>query len=147
MNKTSTNKTQATRASVLHFLDAIEDEQKRKDAKLIDKIFRKISGHNPVMWGSSIVGYGAYHYRYKSGREGDYMRIGFSPRKQSLTLYIMPGFDDYTSLLENLGKHKTGKSCLYIKKLADVDINWLTKIARRAWRDMNSQYPESEQER
>ena len=135
------NKTQPTKASVAQFLNSIEDERKRRDAKRIDKLFREVTGEKPVMWGPSIIGYGTYHYRYASGREGDCMRLGFSPRKQNLTLYIMPGFDRYDSLLEELGKHTTGKSCLYVKRLDDIDLDVLADLAREAWDEMNRRYP------
>jgi hypothetical protein len=135
------NKTQPTRLSVSEFLSGIEDERRRRDAKALDKLFRGITGEKPVLWGPSIVGYGSYHYKYDSGREGDSMRIGFSPRKQNLTLYIMPGFRDYSSLLKELGKHKTGKSCLYVKTLEDVKVGVLKKLARKAWHDMKKRYP------
>src|SRR5687767_12384979 len=111
------NKTKRTLKSATAFIDAIEDERRRRDARTLDELFRSVSGEDPIMWGPSIVGYGTYHYRYDSGREGDFMRIGFSPRKQDLTLYIVPGFDGLDSLMKKLGKHKTGKSCLYIKSL------------------------------
>jgi hypothetical protein len=137
------NKTQPTKESVAKFLNAIEDENKRRDAKTIDKLFREITGEKPVMWGPSIIGYGTYHYKYASGREGDFMRLGFSPRKQSLTLYIMPGFKKYDALLAELGKHKTGKSCLYVKRLADIDFELLRTLARESWDEMNRKYPPS----
>ncbi len=135
------NKTKPTKASVAQFLNGIENEKKRRDAKAIDKLFREISGEKPTMWGPSIIGYGTYHYRYDSGREGDFMRLGFSPRKQSLTLYIMPGFKRYKSLLGKLGKHKTGKSCLYVHRLDDVDLDVLREIAQDSWDEMNRRYP------
>jgi hypothetical protein len=135
------NKTQPTRQSVAEFFNSIEDEQKRRDAKKIDKLFREVSGEKPVMWGPSIVGYGTYHYEYASGREGDFMRLGFSPRKQSLTLYIMPGFKRYDALLKGLGKHSTGKSCLYVKRLEEIDFDVLRTLAEAAWAEMDRKYP------
>jgi hypothetical protein len=107
----------------------------------MDKLFRELTGEKPVLWGPSIVGYGTYHYQYDSGREGDFLRIGFSPRKQNLTIYIMPGYSDYSSLLKELGKHKKGKSCLYVKKLEDIKMGVLKKIVRRGWQDMKKRYP------
>lgn len=137
-------KTKKTKRSVSAFLNAVEDEQKRKDAKALDKIFREITGKKPAMWGSSIVGYGTYHYKYPSGQEGDWMRTGFSPRKQALTVYIMPGysFPDQQDLLAKLGPHKTGKSCLYIKRLSDVHIPTLKRIIKKGWAGMNKRYPQ-----
>lgn len=135
------NKTQPTKQSVAQFLNGIEDEQKRREAKAIDKLFRLVTGVKPTMWGPSIVGYGTYHYKYDSGREGDSMRLGFSPRKQNFSLYIMPGFKKYDALLAKLGKHKTGVSCLYVKRLDDIDFNVLENLAREAWAEMNRKYP------
>ena len=135
------NKTRPTRSSVAAFLNGIEDDRKRRAAKEIDKLFREITGEKPRMWGPSIIGYGTYHYKYDSGREGDFMRLGFSPRKQSLTLYIMPGFEQYDALLKKLGKHKTGKSCLYVKRLEDIDMDVLRALAQESWEEMNRRYP------
>ena len=135
------NKTRPTKESVAQFLSAIDDEQKRRDAKKIDKLFREITGEKPTMWGPSIIGYGTYHYKYASGREGDFMRLGFSPRKQNLTLYIMPGFKKYDALLGRLGKHSTGKSCLYVKRLDQIDFDVLRELAEEAWNEMNRKYP------
>ena len=115
------NKTAPTGESVEAFLSGIEDEQKRRDSFELLRLFAEATGEEPVMWGDSIVGYGTYHYRYASGREGDWFLAGFSPRKNALTLYIMAGFDHYDDLLADLGKFKTGKSCLYVKRLDDVD--------------------------
>ncbi|MBI5350392.1 MAG: DUF1801 domain-containing protein [Chloroflexi bacterium] len=121
-------KTKLNKASVEKFLNGIKDETKRKDAFAILKLMQKVTKEKPKMWGSSIVGFGSYHYKYASGREGDWMLIGFSPRVQRLTLYIMPGFERYDALLKKLGKHKTGKSCLYINALEDVDAKVLEKL-------------------
>lgn len=115
----SKNKTVANKLSVHSFLNSVQDDKKRKEAKLIDKLMKEITGEKAIMWGTSIIGYGSYHYQYESGREGDFMKVGFSPRKSNLTLYIMPGFERYSSLMQKLGKFKLGKSCLYIKKLDD----------------------------
>ena len=129
-------KTQRTRASVKAFLDGVADEQKRKDAHAISVLMQDITGEKPEMWGTSMVGFGSYHYKYASGQEGDWPIVGFSPRKDSLTLYIMPGFKDYTELLEKLGKHKTGMSCLYIKSLDDVHVPTLKTLVRQSVRQM-----------
>lgn len=127
------NKTAPTDESVEQFLNGIEDERQRADAFELLRIFSEVTGEEPVMWGDSIVGFGQYHYRYASGREGDWLLTGFSPRKQALTLYIMAGFDRYDGLLKDLGRYKTGKSCLYVKRLDDVDLDALkTLIAESA---------------
>lgn len=127
------NKTAPTDGSVEQFLNGIEDERQRADAFELLHIFSEVTGEEPVMWGDSIVGFGQYHYRYASGREGDWLLTGFSPRKQALTLYIMAGFDRYDRLLKDLGRYKTGKSCLYVKRLDDVDLDTLkTLIAESA---------------
>jgi hypothetical protein len=123
-------KTKANEASVSAFLNAIKDEAQRKDAKAVAKIMKEATGDKPLMWGTSIVGFGSYHYKYASGREGDWPLIGFSPRSQALTLYIMDGFKSRGPLLKRLGKHKTGKSCLYIKRLSDVDMDVLRELVR-----------------
>ncbi|MDH3693850.1 MAG: DUF1801 domain-containing protein, partial [Gammaproteobacteria bacterium] len=121
-------KTKPTKQSIKTFIDSIEDEQKRKDCRIVLKLMRELTGEKAKMWGDSIVGFGTYHYKYKSGREGDWMLTGFSPRKQNLTIYIMPGFSKFETLLKKLGKHKTSKSCLYIKSLGDIDLDILSKI-------------------
>lgn len=121
-------KTKQTNDSVDAFLKGVEDEQKRKDCFAIKALMEKITGEPAKMWGTSIVGFGSYHYKYASGREGDWMLTAFSPRKQNLTLYIMSGFSKYDELLAKLGKHKIGKSCLYIKKLADIDMAVLAAL-------------------
>ena len=126
------NKTQITKASVEDFLNAVEHAGKRSDSVTILEMMREVTGMEPAMWGPSIVGFGSYHYKYASGREGDFPVTGFSPRKQNLTLYIMPGFDAYESLLSKLGKHTLGKSCLYIKKLADVDLEVLKELVAKS---------------
>ena len=125
-------KTKKTKASVSAFLDSVEDPQKRKDAKTIAKIMKAASGAAPAMWGDSIVGFGSYHYKYASGREGDWFLTGFAPRKQNLTLYVMDGFKEYRPLLKKLGKHKTGRACLYINKLDDVDLDVLRELITRS---------------
>ncbi len=134
------NKTVANEASVETFLESIEDEKKKADAWEILRIMQEISREAPVMWGTSIVGFGSYHYTYESGREGDMAVIGFSPRKQSLTLYIMNGFDRYEELMSQLGKYKTGKSCLYIKRLTDVDLEVLKTLIKESVDYMNKKY-------
>lgn len=134
-------KTTWTKASVKAFLDAVENEQRRADAKAVIKIMQEVSGEKPVMWGSSIVGFGRYHYKYESGHEGDAPRAGVSPRKANLVLYVLAGFEGEAALLKNLGKHKTGVSCLYINKLADVDEGVLRDLIARSWAHMKEKYP------
>jgi hypothetical protein len=121
-------KTKRNDASVDDFLNAIEDEQVRKDCWTIVDIMQKATRAKPQMWGSSIVGFGNYHYKYASGREGDWMLTAFSPRKQNITLYIYGGFEGYDELMARLGKHSCGKSCVYIKRLSDVHLPTLKKL-------------------
>ena len=121
-------KTKENDQSVEVFLAGIEDAQKQQDCRTLVAIMQEATGDAPRMWGDAIVGFGHYHYKYASGREGDWFLTGFSPRKQNLTLYIMAGFDNYDALLARLGKHSIGKSCLYVKRLADVDMPVLTEL-------------------
>jgi hypothetical protein len=135
--------TKPSTKSVTHFLDAVELQQRREDAFELLEIMKDISGEEPELWGPSIIGFGKYHYKYASGHEGDMCRIGFSPRKSSLVLYLMPGFDTRQSLLKKLGKHKTSVSCLYINKLADVDIAILKALIKQSLTEMNELYPDN----
>lgn len=132
-------KTKETKASVSAFLKKIADQNRRQDCFALVDIMRDITKEEPRMWGTSIVGFGRYHYKGASGREGDWMMIGFSPRKGDLTLYIMGGFDESANLMKRLGKHKTGKSCLYLKSLADVDLAVLKKLVTKSVKSMASQ--------
>jgi hypothetical protein len=125
-------KTKKTDASVQEFLNAVEHPTRREDSYAILEMMREITGTEPAMWGPNIVGFDTYRYKYASGREGEWPVVGFSPRKRTLTLYIMSGFDAYDDLLSKLGKHKTGKSCLYINKLADVDQEILRELVRQS---------------
>ena len=134
------NKTRATIASVTEFINSIEDRQKRADARKVAAIMRRVTGKRAKMWGSSIVGYGTYHYKYESGREGDFMITGFSPRRQALTVYILAGFGRFDTLMGKLGKYKTGKSCLYIKRLSDVDEKVLEKLIDGSVKYMRNNY-------
>ena len=134
------NKTRATIASVTEFINAIEDRQKRADARKVAAIMRRVTGKRAKMWGPSIVGYGTYHYKYESGREGDFMIAGFSPRRQALTVYILAGFGRFDTLMGKLGKYKTGKSCLYIKRLADVNEKVLEKLIEDSVKYMRNNY-------
>lgn len=122
------NKTKATAKSVPEFLEQIEDPKRKADCMIISNILERLTGSKPKMWGDSIVGFGDYHYKYASGREGDWFLAGFSPRKQNLTLYIMGYLEFYSELLEGLGKFKHGKGCLYIKKLEDIDLKVLESL-------------------
>ncbi|MEQ8417237.1 MAG: DUF1801 domain-containing protein [Imperialibacter sp.] len=133
-------KTKVNDVSVEGFLDKVEDEKKRNDAFEVLKLMKEVTGEKPKMWGSSIVGFGTYRYKYASGQEGDWMITGFSPRKTSLTLYIMPGFGRYEELMQKLGKYKTGKSCLYINKLTDVDIDVLKTLVKESVDYMKDKY-------
>ena len=121
-------KTKATDASVEAFLHGVESEKKREDAFAILALMAEVTGEPPKLWGSSIIGFGSYHYKYASGHEGDACLTGFSPRKQNLVLYILAGFDQYDALMAKLGKFKTSKSCLYINKLADIDQTVLREL-------------------
>lgn len=129
-------KTKVNEASVTDFINSIPDEQKRNDCFEILKMMKQITKEEPKMWGTSIVGFGSYHYKGKSGREGDWMLIGFSPRRQNLTLYLMGGFDTHTALLKKLGKFTTSVGCLYIKKLDDVDKKVLKELVQASVKRM-----------
>ena len=131
-------KTQKNDASVLDFLNAVENEKRRTDALKVNELMREITGEKPAMWGPSIVGFGSVHLKYASGRELDWMLVGFSPRKQSLTLYVMDGFTKYDELLSKLGKFKTGKSCLYINKLEDLNVDVLKELITESVEFMKS---------
>lgn len=135
-----TPKTIVNDASVTEFINAVPDVTKRNDSFALLELFSGITGEKPKMWGSSIIGFGSYHYKSERSRqEGDWLLTGFSPRKQNLTLYIMLGFDDYAGLLADLGKHKTSKGCLYVNKLADVDIAVLEKLIKQSFAAMKKE--------
>ena len=133
-------KTKLNDGSVEKFLNSIEDENKKSDCFEILKMMKQITKEEPKMWGSSIIGFGNYHYKYASGREGDWFITGFSPRKQSLTIYIMPGFKRYDELMSKLGKYKTGKACLYIKQLEDIDVNVFKELIKQSVKYMEDKY-------
>ena len=135
-------KTKATEVSVDDFIAGLENPQRREDAGTVRAMFERLTGEPAKMWGPSIIGFGSYHYKYESGHEGTMCRMGFSPRKAELVLYVLTGFAGQPELLARLGKHKTGKVCLYIKKLSDVDETVLEDIAARALAHMNEKYPE-----
>lgn len=125
-------KTKPTKDSVAAFLRTITDEKRRADCQIVVDLMSEVTDAKPEMWGASIVGFGRYHYKYESGREGEWMVTGFSPRKNDLTLYIMSGFSFHPDLMKRLGKHKTGKSSLYIRRLADVDLNVLRELVQKS---------------
>lgn len=135
------NKTKATDADVLEFLNKVADERKRQDALAVMELMEEVTGEKATMWGSSIVGFGSYHYKYASGREGDSCLTGFSPRKQNLTLYIMGGFDQYDDLMQKLGRYTTGSACLYVKRLADLDQTVLRELIAKSVAHMRNTYP------
>ncbi|SLN49532.1 DUF1801 domain-containing protein [Ruegeria meonggei] len=137
----SKNKTVPTDHSVDQFLAAVQPEKRAEDAQALNTLFRSVTGFAPVMWGTSIVGYGRYHYRYHSGREGDFLATGFSPRKAAMSIYIMPGYADFGGILSRLGKHRIGKSCLYVNKLADIDLDVLSELIRAGLDDLERRWP------
>jgi hypothetical protein len=129
-------KTKQTEASVKEFLNKIPDKERRDDCFAIAKMMEEATGAKPKMWGPSIVGFGTFHYKYDSGREGDWLLTGFSPRKNDLTLYLMMGFEKHRELMAQLGKHKTGKSCLYIKRLDDIHVPTLKKLLKASLKQL-----------
>lgn len=135
-------KTKATPASAENFIESVENKRRREDAKVLLAMFSRITEQPPVMWGTSIIGYGTYVYQLADGSRNPFMRSGFSPRKQNLSIYVGAGMSEHPELLENLGKHKTSKACLYINKLADVDLNALEALIRADLAVMNQKYPE-----
>lgn len=137
-------KTTANDADPVAFINASVDGAKKEDSLVLLELYQKLTGEPPKMWGSSIIGFGQYHYKSeRSSQEGDWPLAGFSPRKQNLSIYIMHGFDSYGDLLEKLGKHKTSKGCLYINKLGDVDIQVLSELITRGYKDMKSEHIQS----
>ena len=135
-------KTKPTEVTVEDFLDRVEPAAKREDGKVLDALFRKVTAEKPKMWGPTIVGYGQYHYKYASGHEGDMCRMGFSPRDRELVVYLVPELLATAEARSRLGRHRTGKSCLYIKKLSDVDETVLEEMAAESLAWMNEKYPE-----
>ncbi|MDF1681736.1 DUF1801 domain-containing protein [Ponticaulis sp.] len=136
------NKTKATSVSPESFIQTVEHDVRRADAKVLLDIFADVTQLVPRMWGPSIIGYGRYHYKYESGREGEFMMTGFSPRKANQVIYIMPGYTDHSAILDRIGKYKIGKSCLYINKLADIDLDVLRELISAGFEDMKSRYPD-----
>lgn len=143
------NKTKPTVQDPAAFIAAVSDPRQREEAEQVDAMMRRVTGLDPTMWGPSIIGYGSYHYRYATGREGDMCRIGFSPRKAEHSIYLMGLYCDEATqaeanaLFERLGRHRRGKSCLYIRKLADVDLGVLEQLASLSWQAMERLYPRS----
>jgi hypothetical protein len=133
-------KTKENDQNVEAFLNSIDDEKKRQDSFVILDLMKQVTGLTPKMWGSSMVGFGRYHYKYASGHEGDAFLTGFSPRKQNLTIYIMAGFEQYDELMKKLGKYRTGKSCLYIKKIEDIDLEVLKELVGQSVEQMKKMY-------
>jgi len=136
------NKTQENEGDVAAFLENVENPKRRADAQVVLEMMTRITGWPAKMWGAAIIGFGKYHYKYESGREGDFMRVGFSPRKANLVVYILPGYTDYSEILNRIGKYKKGKSCLYINKLADIDMAVLEELVVAGLADMAEKYPE-----
>lgn len=135
------NKTQQTDADVDAFIETVADAGQREDARTIVSLLSRASGEPARMWGPAIIGFGSYHYVYESGREGDMCRIGFSPRKGKTVLYMTTDFDAYADIMARLGKYSTGKSCLYVKRLSDINLDALEELARGAWASMAERYP------
>lgn len=135
-------KTKQTEQSVESFLKKVADEKVKEDCFAIIKLMKKVTGMKPVMWGTSIIGFGKYHYKYESGHEGDICLVGFSPRKQNIALYVKAGIEGQDVLLKKLGKHKAAKGCLYIKRLEDVDINVLGDIIKGTVSYLKKKYPD-----
>jgi hypothetical protein len=138
-------KTKQNTGSVENFLDTVEDEVKRKDCKVLLDIMKEVTKEEPKMWGDSIIGFGTYHYKSKSGQEGDWFITGFSPRKGNISIYLMHGHEGYEELFDKLGKHKMGKGCLYLKSLNDINMKILKDIIKRSVRDIQKRYPADQQ--
>lgn len=134
------NKTRETDASVTEFIESVENPTRREDARVVLELMRRVTRTEPKMWGPSIIGFGKCHYKYESGREGDMPRLGFSPRKANLALYLFSKDDGFDELLSRLGKHKTGVSCLYVNRLSDVDLKVLETMVRRSWQLARERY-------
>ncbi len=134
------HKSAPTTTDPIGFLNTIAPARRQEDGRRLLAFFAETTGFIPVMWGPSIIGFGRYHYRYASGREGDFLATGFSPRKASLSIYIMPGYQDYSQILSRLGKHRLGKSCLYVNKLADIDMDVLAELVRAGLRDLDNMW-------
>lgn len=134
-------KTRPTGADVGAFLNSVAPESRRDESQRLDALFRSVTGFEPLMWGEIIVGYGRYEYRYRSGHTGEFLATGFAPRARALSVYIMPGYGDYGSILARLGRQKSGKSCLYINRLADADLDVLGELIKQGLRDLDRLWP------
>ena len=135
------NMTKATAQSVEAFIGAVPHPVRRADAVTLNRLFQQVTGWSPKMWGPSMIGYGSYHYTYDSGREGDFLATDFSPRKANLSIYIMPAYADFAAILARLGKHKIGKSCLYVNKLDDIDLAVLQELICAGLDDLAQKWP------
>lgn len=138
------NKTKPTEQSVESFLENLDDQQKISDSYSLIELMRDVTGCEPKMWGSSIIGFDQYHYKYASGREGDFLKVGFSPRKRELSIYLMCDYDNQENLMKRLGKHRTGKSCLYVKKLEDIDLSVLRELVEESVKFVDDKYGETD---
>ena len=138
--KKSTNKTKPEKMTITSYLATIEDAKARSEAKVLLKLFKEVTGVKPAFWGN-IAGFGSYHYKYDSGREGDFLATGFAMRKSGPTIYILPGYNDYSDMLKHLGPHKIGKSCLNLKSLEGIDLKVLEKLVRTGLKDLAKIYP------
>ena len=136
----SSNSTVVTDRSVEDFIAQVPHPGRREDALVLDRLFRRWTGYQPRLWGTSLIGYGMYHYRYDSGREGDFLATGFSPRKANMSIYIMPGYTDFSEILSELGPHKTGKACLYIGRLSKIDLDVLGVLVRAGLKDLGARW-------
>lgn len=134
------NKTQPTDQSVQSFIDSLDDQQKIADSYSLVDLMKEVTGCEPKMWGPSIIGFDQYHYKYESGREGDFLKVGFSPRKRELSIYIMSGFKRHKELMKKLGKHRTGKSCLYVKRLEDINMDILRDLVQESVKFVDKKY-------
>ncbi len=133
-------KTQRTDSSVEDFLESVDNEEKRADCLRILELMKKVTGEDPQMWGPGIIGFGSYHFKYDSGREGDWFITGFAPRKKEITLYILAGFAEHDDLMQKLGKYRIGKGCLFLKRIDDIDLSVLNELVERSVAYMRSEY-------
>lgn len=136
----SENKTQPTEQSVKSFINALDDEQKITDSNALIELMKEVTGCGPKMWGPSIIGFDQYHYKYESGHEGDFLKVGFSPRKREFSIYLMCSFDKNEELMKKLGKHRTGKSCLYVKRLEDINMDVLSELVLESVKFVDEKY-------
>lgn len=135
------NKTQPGSASVAAYLEAVEHPRRREDAMVLDRLFQEVTGFRPCMWGDTIIGYGRYDYTYASGRSGSFLATGFAPRKANMVVYVMPGYADFSEILDRLGPHRLGKSCLYLGALSKVDLDVLAELIRAGLADLGQRWP------